>query len=47
MRTPSEPENGIVGILDALGAASYGDPEIRRFIITPESFATIRPLPQA
>jgi len=32
MRTPSEPENGIVAILDALGAASYGDPEIRRFI---------------
>ena len=32
MRTPSEPENGIVAILDALGAASYGDAEIRRFI---------------
>ena|SRR5229473_1987983 len=32
MRTPSEPENGIVAILDALGAASYGEAEIKRFI---------------
>jgi hypothetical protein len=32
MRTPSEPENGIVAILDALGAASYGDAEVKRFI---------------
>lgn len=32
MRTPSKPENGIVAILDALGAASYGDAEIKRFI---------------
>jgi hypothetical protein len=32
MRTPSEPENGIVAILDAPGAASYGDAEVKRFI---------------
>lgn len=32
MRTPSQPENGIVAILDALGAASYGDAEVKRFI---------------
>jgi hypothetical protein len=32
MRTPSEREHGIVAILDALGAASFGDTEIRRFI---------------
>src|SRR6266481_2427783 len=32
MRTPSEREHGIVAILDALGAASYGDAEIKRFI---------------
>lgn len=32
MRAPSEPENGIVAILDALGAASYKDAEIARFI---------------
>jgi hypothetical protein len=32
MRTPSERENGIIAILDALGAASYGDAEIKRFI---------------
>jgi len=32
MRTPSEPENGIVAILDALGAATYGEAEIKRFI---------------
>jgi hypothetical protein len=32
MRTPSEREHGIVAILDALGAASFGDAEIKRFI---------------
>ena len=32
MRTPSKPENGIVAILDALGAASYGDAETKRFM---------------
>src|SRR5437660_1448653 len=32
MRTPSEREHGIVAILDALGAATYGDTEIKRFI---------------
>jgi hypothetical protein len=32
VRTPSEFENGIVAILDALGAASYEDLEIKRFI---------------
>ncbi len=32
MRTPSKRENGIVAILDALGAASYGDAEIKRFM---------------
>jgi len=32
MRTPSERQNGIVAILDALGAANYGDAEIKRFI---------------
>jgi hypothetical protein len=32
MRTPSNPENGIVAILDALGAASYGIDEINRFM---------------
>jgi len=32
MRTPSEREHGIVAILDALGAATYGDTEIKSFI---------------
>jgi hypothetical protein len=32
MRTPSDRQTGIVAILDALGAASYGDAEIKRFI---------------
>lgn len=32
MRTPPDREHGIVAILDALGAASYGDEEIKRFI---------------
>jgi hypothetical protein len=32
MRAPSEREHGIVAILDALGAASFGDAEIKRFI---------------
>jgi hypothetical protein len=32
MRTPPEREHGIIAILDALGAASYGDAEIKRFI---------------
>ena len=32
MRTLSKPEHGVVAILDALGAASYGDAEIKRFM---------------
>src|SRR5713101_8165832 len=32
MRTPPERQNGIIAILDALGAANYGDAEIKRFI---------------
>jgi hypothetical protein len=32
MKSPSKPENGIIAILDALGAANYGDTEIKRFI---------------
>jgi len=32
MRTPADRVHGIVAILDALGAASYGDAEIKRFI---------------
>lgn len=32
MKTPFERQNGIIAILDALGAASYGDAEVRRFI---------------
>jgi hypothetical protein len=32
MRTGKEHENGVVAILDALGAASFTDDEIRRFI---------------
>jgi hypothetical protein len=32
MRTPPAHNNGIVAILDALGAASYTDAEIERFI---------------
>src|SRR5688500_4626787 len=32
MRTPFEHEQGLVAILDALGAASYTEIEIRRFL---------------
>lgn len=32
MRTPSDFEHGIVAILDALGTASYQEPEVRRFV---------------
>jgi hypothetical protein len=32
MRTTSDRENGVVAILDALGAATYGEAEIKRFI---------------
>lgn len=32
MRTPNKKQNGIVAILDALGASSFGDAEIKRFI---------------
>lgn len=32
MKTPTERQNGIIAVLDALGAASYGDAEVRRFM---------------
>lgn len=32
MKTPSAHQNGIVAILDALGAASYSDDEVERFL---------------
>lgn len=32
MKTPTERQNGIIAILDALGAASYSDAEVKRFI---------------
>lgn len=32
MKTPTEQQNGIVAILDALGAASYSDVEVERFM---------------
>lgn len=32
MKIPTQKENGIIAILDALGAATYGDAEIKRFM---------------
>lgn len=32
MKTPIEQQNGIVAILDALGAATYNDAEVERFL---------------
>jgi hypothetical protein len=32
MKSPTNPQNGVVAILDALGAATYSDPEIVSFL---------------
>src|SRR5437867_5996672 len=37
MKTLGDPENGLVAILDALGAADYSDTEIRRFMRSREN----------
>jgi hypothetical protein len=34
MKSPNERQNGMVAILDALGATDFGEPEIQRFMIS-------------
>lgn len=41
MKTPTEQQNGIVAILDALGAASYSDAEVERFMQSRENVLRI------
>ncbi len=41
MRTPTQQENGIVAVLDALGAANYTNVEIERFMRSRENVLTL------